>query len=266
VKICVIGLGQIGGSLASGLRQSGEWVYGISKKKETVDYAIRNNIIDDGATEINLREIDNFDVIFLAVHLGLYEEYIKRLRQFSGILSDVGSVKRTFYTLSKKSGIRFVGCHPIAGTEKSGITSADPNIFKGKYCIISGWSDKSSKEVVEGLWKKIGAETICMSPKYHDKLLCAISHLPHIIAFTLVNSTYGIRKGYKEIFGGSFRDITRVAQSPAQMWVDIFLQNSDYIIKQTEKQLAEMQKILMMIKNKQKNKILKYIMKSKEKI
>lgn len=266
MKICIIGLGQIGGSLAYSLKKNGNYVYGISRKKETLDYAIQNQIIDDGSTEVNPTKTQDFEIIFLSVHLSLYEDYMKKIRGFSGILSDVGSVKRIFYTLSKKNRFRFVGCHPIAGTEKSGITAWDPNLFSGKYCIISGWSDNTSKDVIDNLWGKIGSKTIFMSPQAHDKLLAAVSHLPHVIAFTLVSSTYSVRKRHKEIFGGSFRDITRVAQSPEQMWTDIFLYNSDFIIKETEKQLAQMKKFITMIKQKRKDKILKYILKSKEKI
>ncbi|MCS7212672.1 MAG: prephenate dehydrogenase [Candidatus Calescibacterium sp.] len=268
MKVCIIGLGQIGGSLALALRKNKKFVYGISRNKDTIDYAVSKGIISDGSSDINLKNFDkeNFDIIFLAVHLGLYEHYIKKLKGFGGILSDVGSVKRVFYRLSKQNGFRFVGCHPIAGTQMSGIESADSNLFLDKYCIISGWSDENSKDVISNLWKEVGAKISFMSPKNHDKFVSAISHLPHIIAFSIVNSTYSIRKNNSGIFGGSFKDIIRVAESPAEMWADIFLYNSDFVVKQTEKQLAEMKKLIHMIKNKQRNKILKYILKTKQKI
>lgn len=264
MRICVIGLGQIGGSLASALKRKGKYVYAISRREKTIEHAIKEGIVDDGDTE--MREPIDFDVVFLAVHLSLYENYMKRLSGFSGILSDVGSVKRTFYELARRNVSRFVGCHPVAGTEKSGVLASDPEIFKDKYCIIAGWSDEGSKKTIASLWSEIGARVVFMSPKAHDRLLSAISHLPHVIAFSVVNSTYGVRKKHKEIFGGSYRDITRVAASPAEMWADILVSNSDYVAQHIRMQINEMKKLMLMIKGKRRDRVLKYILNVKKKL
>lgn len=263
MRICIIGLGQIGGSLALSLRKKGNYIYGISRRKETIEYAVQNGIIDDGDTKIKKTD---FDVIFLAVHLGLYEDYMKKLKGFSGILSDVGSVKRIFFSIAKRGGFRFAGSHPIAGTEKSGITSADEKLFDGKFCIVSGWSDTQAKNEICDIWKSVGAKVVFMSPQKHDEFVCAISHLPHVIAFSLVNSTYKIRKRFPNIFGGSFKDITRVVQSPEEMWTDILVYNSDLVLKYAENYLTEIKKFLGMIRTKQKHKILKYIISAKKRL
>lgn len=266
IRICVVGLGQIGGSLAWAIKREGHFVYGISRRRETIDYAIKNGIVDSGDTSIANLNRYVFDVVFLAVHLGLYKEYVRVFRGFQGILSDVGSVKRIFYNLAKRNVERFVGCHPIAGTEMSGIEHADPDIFREKYCIISGWSDKVSRDIIADLWRSIGANVVFMSAHKHDRFVSAVSHLPHVVSFSLVNATYHIRRSCPQIFGGSYKDITRVARSSEEMWSDIFVFNSDYVVQQIQKQIKEMKKLMLMIKSKQKSRILKYISKTKSRV
>jgi prephenate dehydrogenase len=262
-NVCIIGLGQIGGSIAANLIKKNYYIIGISKKESTIKKAKEKGIINEGYTKLKKEILAKSDLVIVATHLGLYEKILRFLHKikYSGIVSDVGSVKKIFYDACKKYNLKFVGAHPIAGTEKSGIESSDPKLFENKVCIISGWSDERSKKIVSEIWKKIGSKIIFMPPDEHDKLLAFISHLPHVIAFSAVKSVGKVRKGKqkKNIVGGSLKDITRVAQSPPDMWADIFVQNSENICRATKIFQEEISKLIKLIKSKNRNKIKKYI-------
>ncbi len=263
--VCVIGLGQIGGSLAWGLKLNQKHklkVIGISRREDTIKYAVENGIIDDGGTDLRLAH--QADISFICVHLGLYEDVMKKIKGFDGILSDVGSTKRTFERLCRKHRFRFCGSHPIAGTEKSGVEHASPSLFKDKVCVISGWSDQVSKNTVSYVWELVGAKIVKVHPKEHDKILAYVSHLPHIIAFATLRCVNNNAGKVQKFFGGSFQDITRVAKSPAQMWADILIDNGDFSYKSASEFLAEIKKILRLIKAKDRNKLLKYIERAKK--
>jgi len=260
-SVCVVGLGQIGGSLAFSLSKKGFKVFGISRKKETVEKALKLGIIHDGGNDLNILRNSDFDVVFLAVHLSLYKEIMEVMRGFRGILSDVGSVKRGFALLCQDFGFNFAGSHPIAGTEKSGIDSASPELFEGKICIVSGWSSDEAKNKVSKIWEIVGCRVIFMSPEEHDRTLAFISHLPHVIAFSVLNSIPDI-----PFMGGSLSDITRVAKSPPEMWVDIFLENSDMVEFALQTFINELHKFRVLINEKNREKILQYILNAKKKI
>jgi prephenate dehydrogenase len=262
-NICIIGLGQLGGSIAANLIKKNYYIIGISKKESTIKKAIEKGIINEGYTKLKKEILAKSDLLIIATHLGLYEKILHFLHKikYSGIVSDVGSVKKNFYDTCKKYNLKFVGAHPIAGTEKSGIESSKPQLFENKVCIISGWSDEQSKKIVSEIWKKIGSKIIFMPPDEHDKLLAFISHLPHVIAFSAVKSVGKVRrdKQKRNIVGGSLKDITRVAQSPPDMWADIFVQNSENICRATKIFQEEISKLIKFIKSKNRNKIKKYI-------
>ena len=260
-RICVIGLGQIGGSLAFSLSKKGFEVFGISRSRDTVKKAKEKGIISDGGTDLSEVEKLDFDVVFLAVHLSLYRDVMEKIRGFRGILSDVGSVKRSFANLCDEFGFEFAGSHPIAGTEKSGIDSASDELFEGKVCVISGWSSDRAKEKISHIWEVIGSRVIYMSPEEHDRTLAFISHLPHVIAFSVLRALPRI-----SFMGGSLSDITRVARSPAEMWADIFTENSDMLVFALQTFISEIEKFKISIKEKNREKLLQYILDAKKNI
>lgn len=264
--VCVIGLGQIGGSLAWALSEKKNRVIGISRRKETVEKAEKMGIISKGFTEITKEALKESDIVILSTHLGLYSEILKKIRGFEGVVSDVGSVKSKFAKICEKYRFRFAGAHPIAGTEKSGLESANPQMFENKICIISGWSDETSKRIISQIWKDVGSKVIYLEPDEHDELLAFLSHLPHAIAFSVVQASFKARMKNKEVMGGSFKDITRVVASPAEMWADIFAENSKFVSKSISRFISEIKKIQKLIMSKDREKILRYILESKEKI
>ncbi len=262
--VCVIGLGQIGGSLAWRLTKQGYSVLGISRNESTIRYAEKMGIVMRGSKKIE--EAVKAEVVILAVHIGLYNKLVDDIVNagFHGILSDVGSVKRVFCNIARNYRLRFCGAHPMAGTEKSGIKNANPEIFEEAICVISGWSDNRAKKKVAELWRSTGAKILYLAPEKHDKVVAYTSHLPHIIAFSLVNVVSQIGR-YKVISGGSYRDITRVAQSPPEMWADILIANADMVEKSALKLIREMEKIFNTMKNKDRLKLIKYISDAREK-
>jgi prephenate dehydrogenase len=271
-NVCIIGLGQLGGSIAANLIKKNYYIIGISKKESTIKKAKEKGIINEGYTKLKKEILAKSDLVIIATHLGLYEKILRFLHKikYSGIVSDVGSVKKNFYDACKKYNLKFVGAHPIAGTEKSGIESSDPKLFENKVCIISGWSDEQSKKIVSEIWRKIGSKIVVIPPEEHDKLLAFTSHLPHVIAFSAVKTLEKLRTEKNEkktktyIAGGSLKDITRVAQSPTEMWVDIFTQNSKNIsdaVKTFQKQVSHLLKLIL---SKDRKKIKKYIESSKK--
>ncbi len=271
-NICIIGLGQLGGSISANLIKKNYYIIGISKKESTIKKAIEKGIINEGYTKLKKEILAKSDLVIIATHLGLYNKILNFLHKinYSGIVSDVGSVKISFHDICKKHNLKFVGAHPIAGTEKSGIESSDPKLFENKVCIISGWSDEKSKKIVSEIWREIGSKVMFMPPKEHDKILAFISHLPHVIAFSAVKTLEKVRNEKKDkktktyIAGGSLKDITRVVQSPTEMWVDIFIQNSiniSHAVKIFQKQVSYLLKLIL---SKDRKKIKKYIESAKK--
>lgn len=219
MKASIIGLGQIGGSLAWGLKKRGFYVKGISRSPETVEKAKEMEIANFVSN--NLEDVKGSDVIVICTHISAYRVIIEKLRYIEAIFTDVGSVQRPFHRVCSEFGIKeFVGGHPIAGTEKIGVLSANPNLFVGKICILTG----RRFEEIEKMWESVGAKVIYMSPEEHDKALGYVSHLPHVIAFSVLRTVKD-----PKVAGGSFMDITRITESPVEMWTDILMENADFV-------------------------------------
>jgi prephenate dehydrogenase len=145
---------------------------------------------------------------------------------------DVGSTKKTVMKVARRR--RFIGAHPIAGTERSGPEAGDPDLFKGRRCFLSvnpGTSYPDRKRITQ-IWKRIGAKVVLIDPARHDRLFAAISHLPHALSFSFVRTLTPTlrREGIRRWAEGSFRDATRVASSPEGIWTDIFLENRSEVI------------------------------------
>jgi prephenate dehydrogenase len=154
------------------------------------------------------------------------------------IVTDVGSVKMGFLSEVENAlpeGVHFVGTHPIAGTERSGAEASFLELFQGAKCIITPTprTDENALRTLEELWKIAGSEVIVMDPVKHDRILAAVSHLPHVIAYVLVNTLVDIDDIEKDVFAfaaGGFKDFTRIASSSPEMWADICFLNKNCII------------------------------------
>jgi len=240
-KVTIIGLGLIGGSLAQALRESGEvrTVSGVDTDSGSVKYALENGIIDNGSTDVG-EAVSGAEVIVAATYVGTIADTVRSAVPHAGdgaLITDVGSVKAGIVReiedfIPERLG--FVGGHPIAGTENSGVRNADPALFRGKRCILTP-ADKTSPELKEkaaALWKLTGCEVYEMDPNAHDRVFGLVSHLPHAAAYALVDAILSSDNPdtLLDFAGGGLRDYTRVASSSPEMWVDIMTANRDNVL------------------------------------
>lgn len=239
-KVSIIGVGLIGASLSLAIRKKGlaKLVYGYGRHEENLKRAVQQGIID--SYSMTLKDVcKEADLVVLSTPVGVFLDIVKAIRAFlkkGSILIDVGSVKgRLVYDLEAMmpEGVHYLGTHPIAGSDKSGIDDAKADLFDGALCIITPTERSSAvgMETVAGMWKEIGARIEIMDPYRHDEIYGAVSHLPHIVAYTLVNTIGDIDSGYIDYAGQGFRDATRIAMSSPELWKDIVIFNKDNLIK-----------------------------------
>ena len=239
-KITIVGVGLIGGSLARALKEKNlaKTVFGYGRDRSRLDDAKKSNIIDDYSTQIE-EAVYHADIIVIATPVGTFRNIFSEVKPLIAddvIISDVGSTKTNIVDIAKEilgdKSQCFVPAHPIAGKEKSGFEASDGNLYNGKKVIITPIEDNSSEsiQVIESMWKNVGAEVDFMSPQSHDDLLGMTSHLPHMLAFSLVNYLVDQNPSASIYAGGGFKDFSRIASGDAVMWRDICLQNKDKII------------------------------------
>ena len=239
-KITIVGVGLIGGSLARALKEKNlaKTVFGYGRDRSRLEEAKKSNIIDDYSTQIE-EAVNHADIIVIATPVGTFRNIFSKVKPLitdDVIISDVGSTKTNIVDIAKEilgdKSQRFVPAHPIAGKEKSGFEASDGNLYIGKKVIITPIEDNSSEsiQVIESMWKNVGAEVDFMSPQSHDDLLGMTSHLPHMLAFSLVNYLVDQNPSASIYAGGGFKDFSRIASGDAVMWRDICLQNKDKII------------------------------------
>ena len=239
-KITIVGVGLIGGSLAKALKEKNlaKTVFGYGRDRSRLEEAKKLNIIDDYSTQIE-KAVNHADIIVIATPVGTFRNIFSEVKPLivdDVIISDVGSTKTNIVDIAKEilgdKSQCFVPAHPIAGKEKSGFEASDGNLYIGKKVIITPIEDNSSEsiQVIESMWKNVGAEVDFMSPQSHDDLLGMTSHLPHMLAFSLVNYLVDQNPSASIYAGGGFKDFSRIASGDAVMWRDICLQNKDKII------------------------------------
>jgi prephenate dehydrogenase len=241
-KITVVGLGLIGGSLAWALKRAGNvgQVYGVDIDDGAIDYAIREHIIDVGSKDLR-DAVDKSDVVVIATHVGIIPRIAKSLASIlcpDTAVTDVGSVKAKLVNEIESilpKGISFVGGHPISGTERSGIFHCSSELFKGKKCVLTPTVNTNDESLVRvrKLWESIGAEVYTMTPEAHDRVFAYVSHLPHTVAYALLNSVASQEGQTAEFFnfaGGGLRDFTRIGESSPEMWSDILVANKENVL------------------------------------
>lgn len=251
-RLCIIGVGLIGGSLARALKAAGACgeVVGYGRNPEALRRALELGVIDRAESDI-ASAARGADVIVLGVPVGAMEAVLGELKPHlepRTILTDVGSTKgsvveaakRVFGTLPP----RFVPGHPIAGTEQSGVEASFAELYRQRRVILTpdAATDREALETIRRMWQQTGAEVIEMPVAHHDEVLAATSHLPHLLAFTLVDTLARLEE-HDDIFrfaAGGFRDFTRIASSNPQMWHDICLNNRDALLKMVQRFSTEL--------------------------
>jgi prephenate dehydrogenase len=224
--VAVIGVGLIGGSLGLALRRSKRYrVLGIARRPSTLHDAKRLGAIDAGST--NLTDVYQADIVVLATPVDSIVPVIQQIKPFlkpRAIVTDAGSIKGVLDQQIR--GVRFVGAHPLAGSHKTGVKAARADLFRGATCVLVP-QDSSAVGEVRRLWETAGARILLMSARAHDAVVALTSHLPHLIAHALVQAVMKRpeQKLLKALMAGSFRDMTRVASSDPEQWVQIFQAN-----------------------------------------
>lgn len=256
-KVIIVGVGLMGGSLARDFlaKKIAVEVVGFDTDAKNLFEAKRLKAMTR-AGHILKNELEAANLVVLAIPVGEIISWIKKNAQFISektLVMDVGSTKKTILATADRYFPRgnFVGAHPMAGNENSGVKASSLNFFKDSPCVIVA-GKKSGKFFVQktkSLWKKLGSRVYEMGPEKHDRYVAACSHLPHVLSFVLMNSLSPIFsfEFIRKIMGNSFRDITRVSGSDAKMWADIFLHNKlpvRTVIKSFQKGLAIFDKSL----------------------
>ena len=275
-EITIIGPGLIGASLGLILKKKkiAKKIVGIDVSKKNIKDAIDNKSIDEGRLKID-EKIRKSDVIFICTPVSFIDSITNQIFPYLSdncIVTDVGSVKncftaRTIKLFEKKSFL--LPGHPIAGTEYSGAKSAKLNLFLNKWCILTPIKKKKRQvSIISNIWKRIGAKISIMSANQHDKIMSITSHLPHLIAFTIVGTAFKIDlKKKKELINfsaGGFRDFTRIGSSDPKMWVDIFIHNRKYLLKTLKNFSSDIKILENSIKNCKEKEIFNILKKNKE--
>jgi cyclohexadieny/prephenate dehydrogenase len=243
-RVALVGIGLIGSSISHACRRAGlaRSIVGSARTPQTVETALRLGIIDQGFASAR-EAAEGADLVILCVPVGLcgpIAEEIAPVLRPGAILTDVGSVKASIVrdvTPHVPQGVHFVAGHPIAGTEQSGPEAGFAELFDGRWCILTpeAGTDRAAVEKLKRFWEKLGSNVEVMSPDHHDLVLAITSHLPHLIAFNIVNTAAHLeRVTDSEVIkfsAGGFRDFTRIAASDPVMWRDVFLNNKDAVLE-----------------------------------
>jgi len=268
INVCIIGLGQIGGSLGLALKKYAGKRYhvtGIARRQETEKTALKMKAVDE--VSLSFEASRPADIIVICIPVDAIAEMYKRISvtaKKNAVVTDVGSVKSAVEKPIKLQGAKlaFVGAHPMAGKENNGILSADKDMFKNANVVITGNNNKAAEKKVADMWKATGAKIIKMNAATHDNLAAVTSHLPHVIAFSLNKVYKDVKKKNKEIdliAASSFKSATRVANSSADMWAPVLSANSENVIKHLNAFIKELNSFKKVLKNKSrvKKEILK---------
>lgn len=274
-EITIIGPGLIGSSLGLAIKKNriAKKIIGIDKNKKNLLDALENKSIDFGYQEID-NKISGSDIFFLCSPVGDFENILLELEPYikkGAIVTDVGSVKNIFNnSISRriKKIVDIVPGHPIAGTEFSGAKNAKKELFKNKWCILTSEAKKKSTMIIKRLWENIGMKVSIMKADEHDKVMSITSHLPHLIAFTIVGSALNYspkkKKQLLNFSAGGFKDFTRIASSDPKMWKDIFITNRKNIIKTVDIFINNLNSFKSLIEDENTLKIMKFINESKK--
>lgn len=274
VKIAIVGLGLIGGSLGMALKRTDEdiEIIGVDINEGIIQIAKKNQAIDSGTCNL-IEGVKDADIVFVATFISKTIDIVKAINPHlkkGAIISDVCSTKEKI-ACEIKSIIRedliYVGGHPMSGSEKHGIEAADPYLFENAVYVLLEEEDESfeikeSRKLVERFISKIGARVLLLNAKEHDMMVASISHLPHLLAGTLVNTVGRVEKEHHDVFklaAGGFRDVTRIADSSPEMWNDIFHSNKDALlnlIKIFREQLKKIEETIVEDKSNDLNNLL----------
>ena len=238
-RILIVGLGLLGGSYARGLKRFGFHISAITKEQSSIDFALKEGIIDEGSTEIDAHMIGEADLVIFALYPHIFVEWIEEnqgLLKSGALITDVTGVKRSIvYKIQDilRPDVEFVAAHPMAGREVSGVENSTDRMFFGANFIVTP-TEKNTPEAVETiieLGRLLGFSNVTtLSPEEHDEMIGFLSQLTHCIAITLM--TCNDKENMEKFTGDSFRDLTRIARINDLMWSELFVANKDVLLEQ----------------------------------
>ena len=276
-KVCIIGCGLIGSSLARAIRKNNlaEKIVSSNRSESVNNKVLELKIVDDSSADTK-KMVKDSDLIVIATPLSSYEEVILKIKdslKSGAILTDVGSVKENIINLIEKNvpeNISWIPSHPIAGTEDSGPESGFSELFKNRWCILTPSKKIKEKDInlLQTFWEKIGSKVDIMKATQHDYILSITSHLPHLIAYNLVNTSLDMqdktKTGIVKYSAGGLRDFTRIAASNPIMWRDIFIQNKKNTSKMIDKFIENLEELKEAISNEDVKKLENIFTKTKK--
>lgn len=238
-KILIVGLGLLGGSYAKILKRFGFHVSAITKEQSSIDYAMKENIIDEGTTELDKRIIGDADLVIFALYPHVFVEWIEEnqgLLKSGALITDVTGVKGSIvYKIQDmlRPDVEFIAAHPMAGREVSGVENSTDKLFAGANYIVTP-TDKNTTEAI-GTCMELGrllgfSNVVTLSPEEHDEMIGFLSQLTHCIAVTLM--TCNDKEDMEKFTGDSFRDLTRIARINDLMWSELFVANKTALLQQ----------------------------------
>lgn len=245
-KLVVVGVGLIGGSVAAALRRAGRVrrVVGVGRGRANIERALELKVIDEASDDIAVA-VQGADLVLLAVPVQQNDHVLAQLAgslSAQTLVTDAGSTKMDYVAAVRRLLpallAHVVPAHPIAGAELTGVDAAHPGLFVDKNVVLTPLPENHVQAVdrIESMWKACGARVSRMSPEHHDRVFSAVSHLPHMLAYTLVHMI-ATRPDAKELFSfaaGGFRDFTRIASSSPEMWRDIASTNRAALLADIE--------------------------------
>ena len=258
-KLVIIGVGLIGGSFSLALREAGlvREIVGVGRSMENLSAALGTYVIDS-ASQDAAAAVPGADLVLLAVPVGQMGASMAAIAPHLSahtVISDVGSTKQDVVALARQHlaehFVRFVPGHPIAGAEASGVKAARGDLFRERNVVLTplAATDPTAKTLITSLWQGCGAQVSEMSPQQHDAVFAAVSHLPHVLAFALVDYIAN-QANAEQLFSfaaSGFRDFTRIAGSSPEMWRDICLANRAALLQQIDAYATELARIKALI-------------------
>ena len=255
-RILIVGLGLLGGSYAKVLRRFGFHIGAITLEQSSIDYAIKENIIDEGSTELDERMIGEADLVIFALYPHVFVEWIEKnqgLLKSGALITDVTGVKRSIvYQIQDmlRPDVEFVAAHPMAGREVSGVENSNDRMFIGANYIVTPTA-KNTPEAIRTcveLGRLLGFSNVTtLTPEEHDEMIGFLSQLTHCIAITLM--TCNDKENMEKFTGDSFRDLTRIARINDLMWSELFVANKDVLLDQMDLFIGKFNELKAMLEN-----------------
>ena len=253
-RILIVGLGLIGGSYAKVLKRFGFHISAITLEQSSIDYAIREKIIDEGASDIDERLIGEADLIIFALYPHVFVEWIEKnqgLFKSGALITDVTGIKRSIvYQIQDmlRPDVEFVAAHPMAGREVSGVENSTDKLFIGANYIVTP-TERNTPEAIRTcieLGRLLGFSNVTtLSPEDHDEMIGFLSQLTHCIAITLM--TCNDKENIEKFTGDSFRDLTRIARINDLMWSELFISNKDMLLQQMDMFMSKFNELKVML-------------------